>query len=171
MFRLYALLAPRIVKFLESFMFETFYHTGRQSMQSFYTKPSSSTNFFLLTLILSVTRLWPGVNNTGRSIRWKGELERIFPGIRHMLQANKIMLHIAPPPSIGSADGNVFTAEPSQTRTHQGSAGRCGQRGALRLRIGAERLEERVAGGNACGRKNYRWRCCRLLSRNLQFLT
>ena len=29
----------------------------------------------------------------------KGKLERIFPGIQHVVQANEIMLHIAPPPS------------------------------------------------------------------------
>jgi hypothetical protein len=41
------------------------------------------------------------------SFSTKGELERIFSGIQHVRQANDIMLHIAPPPSIGPADGNI----------------------------------------------------------------
>jgi hypothetical protein len=37
------------------------------------------------------------------SFSTKGELERIFSGIQHVLQANDIMLHIAPLPLIEPA--------------------------------------------------------------------
>jgi hypothetical protein len=37
----------------------------------------------------------------------KGELERIFSGIQHVLQANDIMRHIAPLPLIEPAGGNL----------------------------------------------------------------
>jgi hypothetical protein len=40
-------------------------------------------------------------------ILWFAKQHPVFPGIQHVLQANEIILYIAPPPSIGPADENI----------------------------------------------------------------